>query len=342
MSWLSDKKTRQGLQILTSLVLLTILFWLVHPGQVARSIAGADAAVLLVALAIAFFNRVLMAVKWNILARAIGISVPWITAVNVYIASTFAGIFLPPTIGGDAVRTLILSRKYGRTAEIISSILVERVLGLLVLAIFGTLAVAILVLLFAQRVPAAMPIAAAIAATTLFLCLIVALLTRPSFYTYVTRLVDRLERRGGFWSRRAGTIERIRVSCETFNERPFATITFSILTVIENLVAIGRAWVVAVAFGVAIDPLLFFVIIPMENFVSRLPVSFDGFGLREGLFLTVLSIFGVPPATALAIGLVNHVAFMLAVLPGAWFLSMRWGSLVFEARQKPLTEPTAD
>jgi glycosyltransferase 2 family protein len=342
LNWLRGKRTKQGLQIFVSLALLTILIWFVDPVQVARGIAGANPVILALALAVAFGNRVLMAAKWNILARAVGVRIPWVTAVSAYFTSTFAGIFLPPTIGGDAVRTMILSRTYARTAEIISSIIVERILGLLILAMFGLLAVAILALLFADRVPAAGSIALIILATTLALCAAVALLTRASFYALARRMVDRLARRSGFWARHADLIEKIRVSCQTFNERPFATISFSVLTVVENLMAIGRAWLVAVAFGVSIEPALFFVIIPIENFASRLPISFDGFGLREGLFLSVLAAFGVPPATALAIGLLNHLVFIVATLPGAWLLATRWGPVIFESRKKPAVESTLD
>ncbi len=328
MSRSGNRRTRQVLQVLCSVGLLAVLLWLVNPGQVAESISGADSVLLAGALVLAFANRVLMAVKWNVLARSAGVKVPWLTAVNVYFTATFAGIFLPPTIGGDAVRTLILSRRYSRTAEIISSIIVERVLGLLVLALFGMLAVAILALLFADRVPAARSIAIVMALSTIVLFLAVTLLTRPAFYAWVSRGIEKLRQRGGFWSRHADLIDNVRLSCASFNERPSAAVTFSLLTVLEKVLAIFRAWVVAVAFGVTVDPLLFFVVIPVENFVSRLPVSFDGFGLREGVFLSALSLFGVPPATSLAVGLVYHVLFIVAVLPGAWFLATQWQSVI--------------
>lgn len=342
MPWINNKRARLALKILVSAALLSMLLWLVNPREAAGSIAAADKGLLAIALAVAFANRLLMAVKWNVLARAIGVRIPWLTAANVYIASTFAGVFLPPTIGGDAVRTVMLSRRYGRTAEIISSIIVERVLGLLVLAFFGLLAVSILAILFAEEVPAAASIAQVIGATAVALCVAVILLTRPSFYRLVQRIIERLQRKGGIWSRHAGLAEKIRISCETFNRRPVATAGFSLLTVLENLLAIGRGWLVAVAFGVTIDPLLFFVVVPIENFVARLPVSFDGFGLREGLFLYVLSTFGVPPATALAIGLTNHLIFIFAVLPGAWLLATGWKSLTPPGQDKPPVRATTD
>jgi len=300
--------------------LLIVLTWIVDPGEVLQSISGANARMLTFAVVMAASNRILMALKWNVLAKAIGIAVPWSVAITSYFASTFAGIFLPPTIGADAVRIYILSRAYRRTADIISSILIERVLGLIILAVFGLIGVAILVRLFSMYVPAADQIAWLIGGSALLLFAGAGFLTTPAFSRLVKYLIDKFESRGHRYFSVTKLIRNVHTSCIAYKDKPGAVMSFSALTVLENVLVIIRAWLVAIAFGVDVGVLLFFIVVPIEQFLIRLPISIDGFGIREGLFLYALTSVGVPSATAFAVGLTNHLIFILAVTPGAWFL----------------------
>lgn len=316
----SRKKVIFLFKIILSLALLAVLAWFIDPREMLRSALDADRGILILALAVAILNRVLMAIKWNLLVRAIDVVISWADAVTTYFASTFAGIFLPPTVGGDAVRATMLAGKYSRTAEVISSILIERVIGLVVLAAFGFVGLAVLLALFAERFPAASQLAWIIGGSALFLLVAIGFLTTPAFGRFVKYGIDNIENRGEFAGRSARFMRKILVSCSLYKDQPVAVWTFLALTILENLLVVFRAWIVTLAFGVDVDILLFLIIVPIEQFLIRLPISFDGFGIREGLFLYGLTAIGVPAPTALAIGLTNHLLFIVAVTPGAWFL----------------------
>ena len=324
------------LKIVASLVLLVVLAWVVDPGEALRSVSDANGKLLVLAVMMAAFNRVLMGIKWNVLAKAIRLTVPWWTAITSYFASTFAGIFLPPTIGADAVRTYMLSRSHSRTAEIISSIVIERVLGLVILAVFGLVGVAILVFLFSAHVPVAKQIAWLIGGSALLLFVATGFLTTPAFDRLVKYLIGKFESRGDRYFRATELIRKVHISCAAYKDSPGAVLSFSALTVLENVLVIIRAWIVAIAFGADVVVLLFFIVVPIEQFLIRLPISIDGFGIREGLFLYALTLVGVPPATAFAIGLTNHLIFILAVTPGAWFLWFTRSKRRVTGDQQPL------
>jgi uncharacterized protein (TIRG00374 family) len=311
------------LKIIASIALLIVLAWMVDPGEVMLSISGADAIILAFAVVMAASNRVLMAIKWNVLAKAIGVGVPQSIAIRSYFASTFAGIFLPPTIGADAVRTYILSRAKSRTTDIISSILIERVLGLVILAVFGLVGVAILVYQFSEYVPAANQIAWLIGGSALALFAGASFLTTPTFSRLLKYMAGKFESRGHRYLGAAKLIQDVYTSCVAYKDKPGSVMSFSALTVLENILVIIRAWLVAIAFGVDVGVFLFFIVVPIEQFLIRLPISIDGFGIREGLFLYALTSVGISPATAFAVGLTNHLIFIVAVTPGAWLL---WSS----------------
>ena len=308
------------LKIVVSTILLGLLAWIANPRELAQVIATANAGWLAASLGLAIGNRVLMGLKWRILIRAISVPVSLSVSVKAYFAASFAGIFLPPTVGADTVRTFILTKKYGNTPKIISSIVVERLVGLLVLSVFAFFGVVIVLSLYASMIPlsaSAGLIVATVALTVGTSCWFV---TTPPFAMLVERVVNKIGSRGEKWARVASILRDIQVSLALYRGKPLALTVFFFLTCLENVIAIIRAWFVALAFGIDIGVMLFFVITPIEQFASRLPISVHGFGIREGLFMYALSLVGVSAATGLAVGLVNHLLFIVAVLPGIWFL----------------------
>ena len=56
---------------------------------------------------------------------------------------------------------------------------------------------------------------------------------------------------------------------------------------------------------------------PVALAVGRLPISIDGFGVREVVLVHLFSLVGVPGGEALLIGLANQIGRKLAETPGA-------------------------
>jgi uncharacterized membrane protein YbhN (UPF0104 family) len=70
--------------------------------------------------------------------------------------------------------------------------------------------------------------------------------------------------------------------------------------------------------GIGLDLTLFqiFVSIPLVIIVSAIPISFAGWGLREGAMVVILSIYGVPKEEALALSLLFGIVQFLSAFPG--------------------------
>jgi hypothetical protein len=52
-------------------------------------------------------------------------------------------------------------------------------------------------------------------------------------------------------------------------------------------------------------------------FAVRLPVSFEGLGLREGVFVFFLALVGVPEGVAFSVSITQYLVTLAAILPGA-------------------------
>jgi uncharacterized protein (TIRG00374 family) len=80
------------------------------------------------------------AYRWGVLVWALNVHVGWWRLANLYFVGAFFSTFLPTGVGGDAVKMYELSRDDQKAASAISSVLVDRFLGLFVLFALALLA----------------------------------------------------------------------------------------------------------------------------------------------------------------------------------------------------------
>ena len=94
---------------------------------------------------------------------------------------------------------------------------------------------------------------------------------------------------------------------------------FSALTVLEQVFAVVFPWTLAMGLGVPVDLLLMLGVLPISTLISRLPISFDGLGVFEAVFVGLLVLAGIDAAAALAIAISGRVIQLFAFLPW-WFV----------------------
>jgi uncharacterized protein (TIRG00374 family) len=304
------------LQLLVSAALLALLASWVDLQAARAAFTGADLRLVALAFGIATASRLLMAFKWNLLIRAKGILISWREVVRIYYVSSFAGLFLPSTIGGDAVRGYLTARSYGQSAAIVSSILVERLVGLVVLLAFGIAGGLLLYARFGANeldaiglVLVATGMLAGVAAGTL-------IALSPRCAAIVARAAERFPA-GHKLQKAAALAASIYAAARSYRDRGAAVAAFAALTALENVLPIMRAWLVAVAMGVDVPLSYYFIVVPVALFAVRLPVSFEGLGLREGVFVFFLALVGVPEGVAFSVSITQYLVTLAAILPGA-------------------------
>jgi uncharacterized protein (TIRG00374 family) len=100
---------------------------------------------------------------------------------------------------------------------------------------------------------------------------------------------------------------------------------FSVLTLLEHIMVIVCYALVAVALRVEFNPLFIFAAVPLAILVSRLPISLDGIGVYEGIFVAIMALGGVKPADALAVSLAARAFQIIVWLPWWLMLAARIG-----------------
>ncbi len=51
----------------------------------------------------------------------------------------------------------------------------------------------------------------------------------------------------------------------------------------------------------------------------RLPISLDGFGIREGAYVYFPGLVGISKTIAFSVGFINHIVSIIGILPGGIF-----------------------
>lgn len=308
-------------KIVVTLALLAVIAFAVDLGQVWRSLATARWGDLLVALALYQVGIPIRAYRWQALLRAQGVRVPLLKLVNLYYVGTFFNSFLPSGFGGDVVKMYELSRHGSTSAASISSVLVDRLIGLLVL-----FAMALVALPFSWRLvgpEVIIVLLGLVGGSALGLGLF--FLLRPSEGKPVrTGLLGKLLANQKVASLHASFYQYDRPGIV---RAAVASLLFNICLILVQ-VCIGRA------VGVAISPGYFAMFVPILSALLVLPISISGFGVREGGYVVLFGQAGVAADTAVAMSLLFYALNLATGLVGGVLYAWQ-GMSGYRAEKRP-------
>ncbi|MFQ5875741.1 MAG: lysylphosphatidylglycerol synthase domain-containing protein, partial [Dehalococcoidia bacterium] len=99
------------LKLSFSLILIGVVIWqLGGLGEIGKVMAGIDPLFVFLILVVGTLDRALMTFKWARLLGARGVHLPFLRGMKIYCASMVWGLFLPSTVGADAIRAVSTSR----------------------------------------------------------------------------------------------------------------------------------------------------------------------------------------------------------------------------------------
>lgn len=276
-----------------------------------------------IAYLVGFVDRIFMAYKWNLLLRARQITISLVDATITYLMSTFLGLFLPSTVGGDAIRAFFISRAGHPAADVTSSIVLERALGLLALmfTVVGSILVGGLIVSsdFLANFSKILWIVSSGAMVTLLLIAI-------SFSAWFRQRVWVRVQHSFQWASRFKVhrfLNQLAESYMAYRSGKKLLAFFVLLSVLENLFPVTWSYILALALGLQVSLIDCFVVVPSVLILRRLPLSIDGIGIHESAFVYLLTLVGVPGHQGLLLGMATHVFAVTLVLPGGLFAILR-------------------
>jgi len=285
-------------RVLASAVALALVVRLVSGREILAALAGARPAWILAALACVAVDRVVMAAKWRILLTAQGVARSLGELVRSYFVATFYGSFLPTGVGGDVIRVVQVSGGKERALAVTASVVMERLLGLIATAALVGLTLSGFVI-GARR------------DLTPYLGLALGALGLG-----VGSLALALH--GPWHDRLPAPFARFAAAFRVYSRHQGALARFFGWSFLEQLIPVVAVYSMARALGYGLGLPVFLLVIPLDLFVSRIPISVDAIGIREGLYVALFGQAGLGPSEAFLLALVGRVVTLVGLLPGAF------------------------
>ena len=133
-SWL--RLAWSWIRFIVGVVLLVLLGWLVDWRRTADMLLHSDLGLVVLAAAVSVLAIVVSTLKWARLIRIACGHVRLRTLLRAYWIGTFFNNYLPSSVGGDVARVLVLA-PIAPTAPTAASVLVERLTGVVALAMLS-------------------------------------------------------------------------------------------------------------------------------------------------------------------------------------------------------------
>jgi len=266
-------------------------------------------------------GQILSAYKWELLARTLGFRRRFKRFLAYYFIGMFFNLFFLGSIGGDVAKAYLLAGKEDSRMRAGYSVLAERFTGgmalvtIAIIALISSPTIHVLPLLFKLMQWVGLDtgvFSASKQVISLWLriglmgaCMVVWALvfTFPLFlplFPWLTKWAAKIKL-GDFavyWSYpgRMSLVLAISLCFQIINILVFALLGMSL------------------DLGIPLED--YFVIVPLVDLVSILPISISGIGVREGSYVGLLYLLGVETSKGLAFGLLGFLVVMAASLLG--------------------------
>lgn len=292
-----------ALKIFVSAGLLAYLLSSVDLSDVFRHFIEGDHRLFAIAVAIYAVVVVLSTVRWKVLLDALGGASSFGALTQSYMVSAFFANFLPSNVGGEVVRVREAARAAGSHTASLAVAALDRMVGFVALYFIAMPA-------FLVGGPMVRGLAGArviLSGLTLLFLVLGAVFMRPGL---VTALVEQAGVRRFPWVHRRFT--SLQASVNAFRKNKGAVVNAFLLSLVLQFLGVLYFFVVARALRIPLDLATSLLMIPLCTLIQAIPISFNGWGLREGVYVLYFSQVGLPRESALAFSIV--AATLVALL----------------------------
>jgi uncharacterized membrane protein YbhN (UPF0104 family) len=264
-----------------------------------------------IALLLYFVNVLLSVWRWHLLLEAQSIDASSRMLLGSYLVALFFNNFLPSNIGGDVVRIRDTSPAAKSTTVATTVVLADRVIGVMMLALIAAIGATMAVELEGRGAGPFWPswlwagfaTVAAVAAPAVLVPNGVGRLLQPLTVLHPEWIGDRIDSfTGALWR---------------FRERPASLAGCFLGAFLVQATTVVFYTAITYALGIPISVWHLAIIVPISFVIQMVPVSLNGFGIREATFALYFSQIGLPKQSGLLMSLVGAALIMLFSLLGA-------------------------
>jgi uncharacterized membrane protein YbhN (UPF0104 family) len=246
--------------------------------------------------------------RWGIVLRWRGIRVRNQYLLLSYFISMFFNNFLPSGMGGDAVRAYESARDTGRATESVTAVILERGSGMLSLFAAGSLSL----LLYPGH---ELPLSITLLVHGLFLGALIGTILLWQDFTgallawFGARLPARLH---GLWAKGTAVYEDFK----GYRTQYRLLADLMLQSVVTLVLTVASLYTLIAALGQTVPIAPFAAVIAIATAIDLVPISPNGLGVREGVYVFLLGRLGIASGTALAFGILIRLLVLIQALMG--------------------------
>lgn len=293
-------------KIFLSISLISIIIYSIDWDYAKGALSKANYYLIMLSVIITLLIQILMVYKWSILITTKDSNISVWKLFNINMIAAFLGLFIPSSLSTDLLRGFYLARVNLNKTSSITSILIDRFIGIISLLLFGLVGVLLSKNLFGNLnlIPYLVIIA------ILFVFPII-LLFNNLFTEYFKKIINKL------------TYKNINVkiiktydSLIAFKKHPLKLFFSFLISSLVQFLRIARVYIIALAFNVNVDFYYFFIVVPIVIIVIMVPISIGGLGVREGALVALLKLVGVEVNDAILISITSTLTATFVTLFG--------------------------
>jgi uncharacterized protein (TIRG00374 family) len=312
------KTLKSAIKLIVSVALLGLMLHLAGAENTFSRLAHANLWYLPLGVALYLGSQAISTYRWSFLSHALGFFLPFGELYRSYLIGMFFNMFLPGSIGGDGVRLVWLAKRCNRRKrEALLTLLAERGVGLVALLIL-TSCIAMLPVLHTINltIPLKLPVLGTLAFDLRILLLTLSFGLFAGYVSLYILPLERLDKRFPFIT----LLEQASV----YWKSPNLLVKSVSMSIFVHILMITIHYMIAVALGIKLDPMLLIpylaVTYGVVSLASVLPISANGFGVREGIYWLLLTRLGISGETALAFAFYWDAVTLLTAVPGGILL----------------------
>lgn len=269
-----------------SLLSLALFLWLVNHLEWNNFLAQLHRLTLetvILAVSFYFLSQAFNTLRWCTLLWAHGVPITFWQALQITWSGIFASNFLPSTIGGDGLRMIAVYPYTHSKTVAVGSVVLDRILNMAAMSCLLPLPV----LTFGGKWP---------------------LLTMSMVPLKATGLLEKY-------------FPKILSAVRAWAEHPQAFLAAFLVAWPSNLTAMFSTWLIAQQLGMQVTFWQVAAVQTVTYFLSVLPISVNGYGIREVSYSALFALLGASLEQASLLAVITRFLIVLVTLPGALWVS---------------------
>ena len=331
------KRLRKILSVVVRIGLaVLVLWWLLKKMGVDKLAATVQTLaeawpLVLAAFAVASLPMLLSMARWRSILCSLGMTLPWSRVARIFMIGAFFNTFMVGSTGGDLAKAYYVARETRhRKTEAVTSVFIDRVIGLIVLAVLVVVVIAVRWGFYGSHSETRNPAIAALVACGLILGGSLAVLSVhwfevwPALRRWQTRPVV---------GKALATAERAYNAFYVCRSHPRLLLILAAYSLGVQLTLVACIELLGRGLGLSLGFVDYLSVAPLVGLISAVPATPGGVGIREYANINLLAALAVTSEKAMVLSLAS---FILLVV---WSLT---GGVLFLLHGPPRDEDLAD